>query len=104
MTKASTEPLRTIYKEILQPLIGDFFEVDAALPSTDVMPRDGLINKNEDELRCCCCVPRSYHSTPTTDRGESVRSDGKYSSYFEIKIYMRSLIIIFLFSVNRNSK
>ena len=32
---AINDPLQAIYKEIIQPLIGDFFDVDAILPTTE---------------------------------------------------------------------
>ncbi len=84
----SNDPLRTIYKEIIQPLIGDFFEVDAALPVADFAAvRDS--SDDEEDKACHCCVPRDYQTTSVTDRDGSVRSDGKYFIYWKINIYRR---------------
>lgn len=61
------DSLRTIYEDIIQPLIGDLFEVDAALPGvvqTDAHPS----TDEEQKLSCFCCKPRY-------DRAEC---DGKY--------------------------
>ncbi len=92
------DPLRTIYTDIIQPLIGDFFEVDAALPPIDGIPNSELINDdNDDEELCLCCAPRPYQSTPVSDRGGSVRSDGKFYIYFKRKIHIGNLIIILIF-------
>ncbi len=82
----SNDPLRTIYKEIIRPLIGDFFEVDAALPVTDFTPIHDSSDEDEDKA-CYCCVRRNYRATSVSDRGKSVRSDGKYFIYCEINIY-----------------
>jgi len=35
LTGDFTDPLRAIYQEIIQPLIGDFFQVDAIFDSDD---------------------------------------------------------------------
>ncbi|CAF4375812.1 unnamed protein product, partial [Adineta steineri] len=36
ITEDFNNPLRAIYKEIIQPLIGDFFQIDAIFPPDDV--------------------------------------------------------------------
>jgi hypothetical protein len=74
LLKISGDPLRTIYKEIIQPLIGDFFEVDAALPVTDFTPTHD--SDDEDEYKTChCCSPRNYHPTSVSDHNGSTRTE-----------------------------
>ncbi len=106
-TKIANDPLRTIYKEIIQPLIGDFFEVDAAVPITDLNPKNEVVDENGDESFCCCGGPRDYQSASVSEQGDSMRSEGKFYIYVKKKLYIyrSNLIIIFIFlSVNRNSK
>lgn len=74
MTKVSADPLRTIYQDIIQPLLGDFFKVDAALPVAEPLPNHHL---DDEHGRSCFCCKRQYHSTPTSDRDESLRSEGR---------------------------
>jgi hypothetical protein len=99
----TNDSLRTIYKEIIQPLIGDFFEVDAAFPPTNVTTNHQFTYE-DDDAPCLCCGSRNYRSTSVSARDGSARSEGKFYIYFERKIYLRNLMIIFIFSVNRNSK
>jgi hypothetical protein len=69
-----------IYKEIIQPLIGDFFEVDAALRPQRYSSRNRLDLVDEDEGCSCCATSRTI---PTDDletgieHAESMRSEGK---------------------------
>ncbi|CAF0790385.1 unnamed protein product [Adineta steineri] len=69
------DPLRTIYKKIIQPLIGDFFDVDAVFPSADTTAAHEMIKNNEDKA-CFCCNPRRYHKTEVNDPNGSIHSEG----------------------------
>lgn len=62
------DPLRVIYEDIIQPLIGDFFEVDAALCRRR-NSSDNLLNVDNIAEACSCCTTfhrrRQYESQTT---------------------------------------
>ncbi|CAF0985618.1 unnamed protein product, partial [Rotaria sordida] len=75
LVQDSHDTLRTLYKERIQPLIGDFFEVDTALSQKDSTLNPESKNESDDELGSCCGL-RRYHSPPGSNHGGSVRSEG----------------------------
>ncbi|CAF1439584.1 unnamed protein product [Rotaria sp. Silwood1] len=63
----SNNPLRTIYKIVLQPLIGDFFKVDVALRSQVSRAHTGVnLDINHEEYVCCTTSSRSQNDTART--------------------------------------
>ena len=79
-----------IYTEIIQPLIGEVFEVDAALNPSDPVSESESINELEEQS-CSCCVSRTYRPSPIRDQDGSMASQGECDFYFE-KIYTGDLI------------
>ncbi|UJR33550.1 hypothetical protein I4U23_020992 [Adineta vaga] len=71
----TTDPLRRIYKKIIQPLIGDFFDVNAVFPSTDVSSSHEIIS-NGEQKSCFCCESRRYRTRSGVDRDGSIHSEG----------------------------
>ncbi|CAF1369223.1 unnamed protein product, partial [Rotaria sordida] len=55
-------PLRTIYQVLIQPLIGDFFEVDVALRSQGTSSETRLSVDKDSELCSCCTVPWQHRN------------------------------------------
>lgn len=76
-------PLRAIYEQIIQPLIGDFFVVDAALHPQKYSSSSQTDNKN-DKNGCGCYMSSSPYSDDDNDvdieRGASFRSEGKFKN------------------------
>ena len=81
----TSDPLGTIYREIIQPLIGDFFEVDAVLSSHECVSNHELDNRDEEQACSCCVAPwadRHYHTAASVERGGSTRSEGECDGGF----------------------
>lgn len=72
--------MKYIYKEIIQPLIGDFFEVNAALPENDTPYQHEIIDKNDMTVRFCCKGNTSQEQL-RKDLGRQ-ESDGKKKRIF----------------------
>ena len=68
----SNNSLRTIYEDILQPLIGNVFDVNAALSLTDNSFNPELI----EDQSCFCCTQRDYHNP--SDGNNMIELEGKY--------------------------
>ncbi|CAF0905041.1 unnamed protein product [Rotaria sordida] len=75
LIQSSHDALRTLYKERIQPLIGDFFEVDTALAQKDLTLNPESKNEIDDEISGCC-GRRRYHSPPGINHRGSVHSEG----------------------------
>jgi hypothetical protein len=79
---APAHPLRTIYRDIIQPKIGDFFEVEAALNPQHFSVIENA-DDDDDKEACWCCLgtrsDRSYRNNSTANRTESVLSTGEFS-------------------------
>ena len=70
-----------IYRKIIQPLIGDFFEVNAVLSSQECLSNHELDHIDEEQPCSCCVAPwadRHYHTATSVDRAGSTRSDGEF--------------------------
>lgn len=52
--------MQIIYRQILQPAIGEFFDVDAAM--SQIVPKSNpeAFQENDDAI-CSCCGPQRYH-------------------------------------------
>ncbi|CAF1410497.1 unnamed protein product, partial [Rotaria sordida] len=66
--------LLSIYTKIIQPLIGDFFDVTAALSMKDLQTNSESIHKN-NHATCTCCRPKQHHTSSMSDRSDSERLD-----------------------------
>ncbi|CAF1501393.1 unnamed protein product, partial [Rotaria sordida] len=76
-------PLRTIYQVLIQPLIGDFFEVDVALRSQGTSSETRLSVDKDSELCSCCTVPwqhRNRDARPSKNVFKNSTSEA-YSGY-----------------------
>ena len=80
MTQFPENSLKLIYEEIIQPLIGDFFDVDAALCSQD-NPAQRQSDADDENSGCSCCssLKRKARNSFATDleRVEGTHADGK---------------------------
>lgn len=67
MDKSITDYMRYIYKEIIQPRIGDFFEVNAALPENTTSNIHESIDEH-DTTTCFCCQQKTAQLTQSAGR------------------------------------
>ncbi|CAF1268684.1 unnamed protein product [Rotaria sp. Silwood1] len=70
LTQDLNNPLRSIYKQIIQPLTGDFFEVNAVLNPDEVSHDTEL----DDEICSCCTITYHKNSSIQHINGSSKRS------------------------------
>ncbi|CAM4802278.1 unnamed protein product [Rotaria magnacalcarata] len=76
------DPLRTIYQEMIQPLIGDFFEVDVAL-CTKTNTSDSLLD-NEYLVACSCCTTptrrEDYQNQISAEDGTNLSAEAAHAN------------------------
>lgn len=67
------DALRHIYRDFIQPKIGDFFEIEAAINPEKFVKKE--FDVADDSEPCGCCVGlrsgRNYHTGPSVDRNGS---------------------------------
>ncbi|CAF1256388.1 unnamed protein product [Adineta steineri] len=81
-TSTSVDSLQTIYEEIIQPLIGDFFEVEAVLHPKRHVSLSRANSQNEKEACSCFTAPRSDRAVyvePIVDNPEASTSSSSSS-------------------------
>jgi hypothetical protein len=77
----SANPLRAIYEEIIQPLIGDFFEVESALNPRKSSSHSRLDRDNHKKGCLCCTAPWADSNNDIearVERGESFSSQSEF--------------------------
>ncbi|CAF2946088.1 unnamed protein product [Rotaria sp. Silwood2] len=90
-TNYSEDPLRMIYARIIQPLIGDFFQIDNAFS-----PRQRALNlkstDKNDGATCRCCGSRHNHTSSDGHQSASLQLARKLYSYWLNLIYLQNVI------------
>ncbi|CAF3539975.1 unnamed protein product [Rotaria socialis] len=97
----SQDPLRIIYENIIQPFVGDLFDVDAALQSKNLTSNSELNDENEDEISSCCGMRRYRMPAGNRNGGGITQACGPINSSINYLDVDREL---FLWSVMTSSQ
>ncbi|CAF3349545.1 unnamed protein product [Rotaria sp. Silwood1] len=94
--KTDLDPLRALYEARIQPLIGDFFDVRAALSQKDLKPNADSKSEDDNE-RGGCCGRRRYNDVSGNNHGDRRRSQASIltpSHYMDVdrELFLWSVI------------